>query len=102
MPYTGTIVESQSAHKYNTGLITQIIHHVTTFKNAPAVFTMGPTKKIKLYRGSDYYVCMDTKKYAIAVEPTAKHIHCETTGKILGYRDLVKMYEPVLKKSMCN
>ena len=36
------------------------------------------------------------------MEPMANHIHCETTGKILGYRDPVKKDAPVWKKSMCN
>ena len=36
------------------------------------------------------------------MEPIARHITYETTGKILGYRDLVKMDAPVWKNSMCN
>ena len=36
------------------------------------------------------------------MEPVSHHITCETTGKILGYRDLVKMDAPVWKNSMCN
>ena len=31
----------------------------------------------------------------------ANHINCETTGKILGYRDLVKMDTPVWEKKQC-
>ena len=38
--------------------------------------------------GSDYISHTDPKKYTITVETLAHHIHCETTGKILGYRDL--------------
>ena len=30
------------------------------------------------------------------------HIHCETTGMFLGYRDLLNMDEPVWTNSMCN
>ena len=37
-------------------------------------------------------------KYRITVEPTANHIHCETTGNVLGYRDLVNKDAPVWKK----
>ena len=36
------------------------------------------------------------------MEPVAHQITCETTGKILEYRDLVKMDAPVWKNSMCN
>ena len=36
------------------------------------------------------------------MEPLANHIKCETTGKISGYRDLVRMDAPVWTNSMCN
>ena len=36
------------------------------------------------------------------MEPLANKINCETTGKILGYRDLVKIDAPVWTNSMCN
>ena len=36
------------------------------------------------------------------MEPVAHHITCETTGKILGYRDLVKRDPPVRENSMCR
>ena len=45
---------------------------------------------------------MYPKKYTITVEPVSYHINCETTGKILGYRDLVKMDEPVWTKLRWN
>ena len=36
------------------------------------------------------------------MEPVAYHITFETTGKILGYKDLVKIDVQVWKISMCN
>ena len=36
------------------------------------------------------------------MEPLVQRITCETTGKIQGYRDLVKIDRPVWKNSMCN
>ena len=38
----------------------------------------------------------------VTLEPLEHHIHCETNGKILGYRDLVNMDAPVWKNPMCN
>ena len=63
---------------------------------------MDVTTKTKLNIVSDYSFCIDPKKYATTVKPTANHIHCDTTGKYLGYRDLVKMDEQVWTNSMCN
>ena len=36
------------------------------------------------------------------MEPVAHHITCETTGKILGFREFVNMDPPVWTNSMCN
>ena len=52
--------------------------------------------------GSDYISKTDPKKYTIKVELVAHHITCETTRKILGYRDLVKRDPPVWTYSVCN
>ena len=52
--------------------------------------------------GSDYIYQSEPKRDTIKVEPVAHHITCETTWKILGYRDLVKMDPPVWTNSMCN
>ena len=54
------------------------------------------------HKGSEYIDHTDPKKDTITVEPVAHHITCETTGKILGYRDLVKMDAPVWTNYMCN
>ena len=51
---------------------------------------------------SDYIAKAYPKKYTITVEPVAHHITCETTGKILGYRDLVKSDPLVWTNSICN
>ena len=42
------------------------------------------------------------EKKGITAEPTANHIHCDTKGNILMYRDLVKKYAPVWTNSMFN
>ena len=45
LSYTGTIVESPRAHKYNTQSRIHQIHQVTTFNNTPTVFPMDPKTK---------------------------------------------------------
>ena len=52
--------------------------------------------------GSDYISKTYPSKDITTLEPVAHHINCETTGKILGYIDLVKMDPLVWKNSMCN
>ena len=42
------------------------------------------------------------KKDTIKVEPVSQQINCETTGKILGYRDVVKIDLSVWTNYMCN
>ena len=71
---------------------------MTTSNNTLTVFPMEPKTRTKIQRGIDYDIRIDTKKYAITVEPMANHIHCETIVKILGYRDLVKKDAPAWKK----
>ena len=73
-----------STYKYKTSSSTKRVNHVTTFKNAPNIFKMEAIEKIKTHIGTDYLARIDPKKDTIAVEPIAKHINCETTGKILG------------------
>ena len=80
IPYTGTEVDIPITHRYNTRLRTQNIRPITTFNNTLVVFPMEK-KKTKHHQGADYYIRVYTIKYAITVEPTANHIHCETTGK---------------------
>ena len=89
-------------HKYNTRSSTKIINHVTTFKNTPNMLKMDTTDKLKTRIGSDYIARIYSKKDTITVEPLANHINCETTGEILGYRDLVNMDAPVWTNAMCN
>ena len=89
----------KGTHNYNTS---SRVNHVTTFKNTPKIFQMDMTDTAKTYIGSYYIAHTYPKKDTITVEPLEHHINCETTGKILGYRDLVKMYAPVWKSSMCN
>ena len=54
------------------------------------------------YIDSEYIAYTDPKKDTISVEPVAHHIACETTARILGYRDLVKIDSPVWTNLMCN
>ena len=58
---------------------------------------MEPTEN-KLHRGSDYHVCIDPQKDKVTAEPTANHIHFEASGGGLGYKYVVQMNEPLLKK----
>ena len=75
-------------HKYNTK---SRVNHVTTFKNSPKIFKIDVTDTSKSHIGSDYISHTDPKK----MEPLEHHIHCETAGKIIGYRDSVNMDAPV-------
>ena len=70
---------------------------MTTFKNAPNMIKTDAAEKITTHKVTDYLACIDPKIYTITVEQIANHINCETTGKILGYRDLVKVDAPVWK-----
>ena len=89
----------KGTHKYNTRLR---VNHVTTFNNTPKMFKMDTADTSKTHIGSYYIAHTESKKDTIAVEPLANHINCETTGKILEYRDLVNMDASVWANSMCN
>ena len=52
--------------------------------------------------GSDYIAKKCPKQYTNTVELVAYHITFETSGKILGYRDLVTMDPPVWTNSKCD
>ena len=66
------------------------------------MFKMDMKNTSTTYIGSYYIFKTDPQKYTITVEPVAHHIDSETTGNILGYRDLVKRDPPVWTNSMCN
>ena len=68
----------KGTHKYNTR---SIFNHVTTFMNTSKMFKMDMTDTSKTHIGSDYIDHTDPQKYTITVEPLAKHIKYETTGK---------------------
>ena len=91
-------MESPSTHRYNTLSITHCIHHVITLNNTATVLPMEMKKENKHHQCADYDIRVDTRKYEIKVEPTDNYIHCETTGKILGYMDPVKKDALVRKK----
>ena len=61
---------------------------------------MGAREKITTHIGTDYFSPIYPKKNT--VEPMENHIKCETTGEIMGYRDLVNMDEPLWTNSMYN
>ena len=57
---------------------------------------MEPKEAMKLHRGSDYHTLKDPPKYTTTVEPTAKRIHCETTGYVWDietYEKWMNQYE---------
>ena len=66
------------------------------------MFKVGITDTEKIHKGPDYISHTDPKKDTITVEPLSYHINFETTGKILGYRCLVKMDALVWTNYMCN
>ena len=86
-------------YKYNTR---STVNHVTTFNNTPKMFKMDTKDTSKTHIGFDYIDHKDTKKDTITMEPLENYINCETNGKTLGYRHLVKMDAPVWTNSMCN
>ena len=73
---------------------------MTTFNNTPQTFKNNITDTSTTNIVSDYINKTDPKKDTIKVEPVAHHIKYETTGKILGYRDIVKKDPPVWENSM--
>ena len=73
-----------------------------TFKNAPKMLQVDVTEKIKIHIDTDYFDRIDPKELTMTVEPMPNQINCETTGTILGYRDLVNMDALVWTNSMCN
>ena len=46
-PKSDIIVKIIITHRYNTSSSTKIVNHVTTFKNAPKMFQVDATEKIK-------------------------------------------------------
>ena len=72
---------------------------MTTFNNTLKMFKIDTTDTLKTHIGTDYIAHTEPKKDTIIVEPLANHINYETTGKILVYRDLIKMDVPVWKNS---
>ena len=78
----------KGTYMYNTR---SKVNYVTTFNNTPQMFKNDMTDTSTTHIGSDYIAHTGPKKDTITLEPVAHHITCETNGKILGYRDLVKM-----------
>ena len=66
------------------------------------MFKIDEAEKITTHIGTLYLSRIDPQKYTITVEPIANHINFKTTGKILGYRDLVQMNAPLWKTLMHN
>ena len=88
-------MERNNPHKYTTRSITKRVNHVTKFKTAPNMLKTNTAEKITTHKITNCLAHIDPKKYTITVKPIAHHINCKTTGKIVGYRDLVKMDSPV-------
>ena len=93
-------MDRNEPHEYTTRSGTNKVNHVTTFQTAPNMFKRDAAEKITTHIGTDYLDHIDLGKDKITVEPLANHIDCKNIGKILGYRDLVKMNAPVWKNSM--
>ena len=55
IPKSDIRVEIISTHKYNTISITKRVNHLTNFKNAPKIFKMDATEKLKMHIGIDYF-----------------------------------------------
>ena len=94
--------ERNGPHKYDTRSSTKRLNHVTTFKTAPNMFKTDAEEKITTHKGTDFLDYTYPPKDTITVEHIANHINYKTTGKTLGYIDLVKMDALVWENSMCN
>ena len=101
IPKTGTIIERPSTHNYNTISRTNSVNHVTTFKNAPNFFQWNRQKNNTSQR----------LRLTCLHRPQKRYNHSGTNGKpnplwnyrvSIGYRDLVKIDEPLWTNSMCN
>ena len=66
-PKRDVIVERTSTHKYNTISSTNRVNHVTTFKNAPKMFQVEATERIKTQIFTDYFDRIDLKEDKITV-----------------------------------
>ena len=54
------------------------------------MFKIDMAEKLTTHIVTDYLSHIDPKKVTITMEPLVNYINCNDTGKILGYRDLVK------------
>ena len=66
------------------------------------MFKIEAAEKVKTNIGTYYLAHIYPRKNTITVEPLATHINCKTTGRIPGYRYLVKMDETVCTNSTRN
>ena len=78
------------------------MNHVNEFSNKPTVFPTEVTKENTVHQWEDHNILLDPNTDTIELELTDNHIHCETTGRLLGYWDTIKNYAPVWDKSMSN
>ena len=60
-------MERNGQYKYNTISSTNRVNHVTTFKNAPKMFQVEATERIKTQIFTDYFDRIDLKEEKITV-----------------------------------
>ena len=97
LPYSRTPVKIPSTHRYNTLSRTHQVNHINKFNNK-LTFTAWRGQKIKFSPNGKTMTDMQTPKLKkTTVEPTVKSVHCETTGKVLGYKEKIKIDAPVWK-----
>ena len=68
---------------------------MSTHLKKPKVFPLDRTKEKELHLQEDHNINIYPEKDTITVEPTAKHIQYETTGKVFVYRNPTKKDAPV-------
>ena len=51
---------------------------------------MESTKYKTFYQKEYHDIHADPETSTTRLGPTAHHIHCDTTGNVLGYKDLIK------------
>ena len=84
IPYSITPAYIPNTPRYQTRLRTKQVHHVTKFYNQKRVFPTERTKTKTFHQMEDHSVHLDHDTDKITAETTENHIHCETTGKLLG------------------
>ena len=71
------------------------MHHITTFDNQTKTIPTEITKKNIFHQLEDHDIHLEPETKTITVRSKENYINCETTGKVLVDRYLIKKDAPV-------